>query len=66
MASSVSKSSSLKGVKLLHKEIKTLIEKPIDGIEVCPNESDLFVLIIIIVGPSMILTFAQFLRWIAL
>jgi len=52
MSTIVSKNSSLKGVKLLHREIKALMEKPIDGIEVCPNESDLFVLIIIIMGPS--------------
>lgn len=41
----------LTGIRLLHQEIKGLLEKPIAGIELFPNESDLFSLLISIAGP---------------
>ncbi|PJF18273.1 hypothetical protein PSACC_01951 [Paramicrosporidium saccamoebae] len=51
-----SAASSLKGVKLLHKEIKQLIAKPVEGIEVSPNEADLFTLCAVVAGPGKFLT----------
>lgn len=42
----------IKGVKLLHKEIQTLLQRPIPGIEIIANESDLFTLVAVLVGPG--------------
>ena len=61
--------NSVKGLKLLHKEIKQLLAKPIEGIEVCANEADLFTLSAIIQGPGTliyILIQLNFYRWMSL
>lgn len=44
--------SHLTGVKLLHQEIKALLASPLPGVQVIPNESDLFALTVDITGPS--------------
>jgi ubiquitin-protein ligase len=53
MVSETPVQGSAKGLKLLHKEIKQLLAKPIEGIEVCANEADLFTLSAIIQGPGI-------------
>lgn len=42
----------IKGVKLLHKEIQLILQQPIPGIEIAANETDLFTLAAILVGPG--------------
>lgn len=42
----------LRGVKLLHRELQDVLAKPIPGIQVEPNESDIFTLSATIEGPG--------------
>lgn len=54
------------GMRLLHREIKQLISKPIDGINICEDEADLFSLCVIITGPGMARLQIRLLsRWLA-